>query len=313
MTKVFLREQGYDIWKEFVTGYDSSKREKTTAKKGLKQNKKIAMDFIFEGLYDSIKDKVGKCSPAKELWDKLHNIYSSPITKSENAKEYESTEQEERCSSCQTDSEEEEEYEINKSMCFCFKCEKGGHLEFECPYLKIESDETTNLNEVVYIQRERELEGEIVTLKIQLEEARRTKEVMKIQMKKKEEDCENLEEVVVLLRVKVVKIGINIEEASTPSVNIFEEKCHRSSEGKSEEKPKSYVEAIKGSIKKEECKPLKKNIPKGHKTPEEYYRRDGHQRIPSTFRKPRSFTHNEGVNLRKDHDQPKHYFIRTRA
>jgi hypothetical protein len=148
-------------------------------------------------------------------------------------------------------------------------------------------------------------------LKIQLEEARRTKEVMKIQMKKKEEDCEKLEEEVVMLRVKVVKLSKNIEEASTSSVKIVEEKCHRSSKRKSEEKPKSYAEVIKGSIKKEECKPLKKNIPKGQKTQEEDYRRDGHQRRPSTFRQPRSFTHNEGVNGREDHDQPKHDFRRT--
>jgi hypothetical protein len=180
-TKVFLQAHGYDIWQLVVTGYDSSKREKTATKKELKQNNKIAMDFILEGLYDSVKDKVGKCSSTKELWDKLHNIYSSPITESENAKEDAGTKQEEICSSCQTDSEEEEEYEINKSIFFCFKCEKGGHLEFECPYLKIESDETENLNEVVYNQRERELEEEIITLKIQLEEARRIEEVMKIQ------------------------------------------------------------------------------------------------------------------------------------
>jgi hypothetical protein len=34
--KVFLKAQGYDIWKSVVTGYDSSKREKTTTKKELK-------------------------------------------------------------------------------------------------------------------------------------------------------------------------------------------------------------------------------------------------------------------------------------
>jgi hypothetical protein len=34
-----------------------------------------------------IREKVGKCSSAKELWDKLHNIYSSPITESKNVKE----------------------------------------------------------------------------------------------------------------------------------------------------------------------------------------------------------------------------------
>jgi len=94
-----------------------------------------------EGIYDLVKEKVGKCSSTKELWDTLHNIYSSPITESENAKEDAGTEQEERCSSCQKNSEEEE-YEINRSMFFYFKCEKKGHLEFECLYLKIENDET---------------------------------------------------------------------------------------------------------------------------------------------------------------------------
>jgi hypothetical protein len=33
------------------------------------------MDFILERLSDPVKDKVGKCSLTKELWDKLHNIY----------------------------------------------------------------------------------------------------------------------------------------------------------------------------------------------------------------------------------------------
>jgi hypothetical protein len=55
-----------------------------------------------EGLCDSSKDKVGKCSSAKELWDKLHDIYFSPITESEIAKEGTCIEHEERCSSCQT-------------------------------------------------------------------------------------------------------------------------------------------------------------------------------------------------------------------
>jgi hypothetical protein len=60
------------------------------------------MDVILEGLYDPVKDKVSKCSSAKEIWDMLHNIYSSPITELENAKEDVRTKQEERYSSCQT-------------------------------------------------------------------------------------------------------------------------------------------------------------------------------------------------------------------
>jgi CO dehydrogenase/acetyl-CoA synthase beta subunit len=72
------------------------------------------MDFILEGLPDSVKDKVGQCSSTKELWDKLHNLYfkeSHSITEPEHAnqnKEDVEEEQEEICSSCQTDSEEED-------------------------------------------------------------------------------------------------------------------------------------------------------------------------------------------------------------
>jgi len=78
------------------------------------------MDFILEGLPVSVKDKVGKFSPAKKLWDKLHNIYSSPIVESEIAKKDTVAEQEVKFSSCQTDSEEE--FVINRSELFCFTC-----------------------------------------------------------------------------------------------------------------------------------------------------------------------------------------------
>jgi hypothetical protein len=45
-TKVILQTQEHYIWLSVVTGYDSSKREKAGAKKELKKNNKIAMDFI---------------------------------------------------------------------------------------------------------------------------------------------------------------------------------------------------------------------------------------------------------------------------
>jgi hypothetical protein len=53
--KVFLQEQGYYIFLSVVTGYDSSKREKIVAKKELKNNNKITMYFIWEGLPNSVK------------------------------------------------------------------------------------------------------------------------------------------------------------------------------------------------------------------------------------------------------------------
>jgi hypothetical protein len=140
--KVFLQEQRNYIWLSVITGYDSSKREKTATKKELKKNKKIAMDFIWEGLPNLEREKVGKFSSAKELWDNLHDIYSSPIADSKNSKEDAGTYQEKICSPCQTDSGYEE-YIINRVMLFLFNCEKCKHLEIECH----EGNETEKLIE----------------------------------------------------------------------------------------------------------------------------------------------------------------------
>jgi hypothetical protein len=34
------------------------------------------MDFIIEGLHDLVKFKVGQCSSAKEIWNKIQHFYS---------------------------------------------------------------------------------------------------------------------------------------------------------------------------------------------------------------------------------------------
>jgi hypothetical protein len=71
------------------------------------------MDFILEGLPDSVKDKVGKCLSAKELWENLQSIYSNKyhhiigLEYIDHNTEYVKFRREERCSSCQTDSDEE--------------------------------------------------------------------------------------------------------------------------------------------------------------------------------------------------------------
>jgi len=100
-----------------------------------------------EGLPILVKDKVGKCSLAKEIWDKLHKIYYSPITKLDIYKIDAGKKQEVRCSSCQTDSEEEE-FLINRSEFFFFNYEECEHIEIEFPYLNIESDEIEKTNEI---------------------------------------------------------------------------------------------------------------------------------------------------------------------
>jgi hypothetical protein len=78
--RVFLQAQGFDIWNSVVSGYTAPKKPlKTATKKELKRNNKIAMDAILDGLSDSVKVKVGQCSSTKEIWDKIHNLYSKDL------------------------------------------------------------------------------------------------------------------------------------------------------------------------------------------------------------------------------------------
>jgi hypothetical protein len=179
-TEVFLQAQGHYIWLSVVTGYDSSKRAKTATKKELKKNNKIAMDFIWEGLPKPVREKVGKCSSAKELWDKLHDIYSSPIADSENAKEDADTEQEERCSSCQTDSEEEEYDEV--------EVDYKENLISAIKYLRKEREENKSSKKELMKQKQSVQGSEkdqqvIKNLRAQLEEARRIEETLEYQKK----------------------------------------------------------------------------------------------------------------------------------
>jgi hypothetical protein len=158
MMEVFLQAQGHYIWISVVTRYDSSKRAKTAAKKELKKNNKIAMDFIWEGLPNPVREKVGKCSSAKVLWDKLHDIYSSPITDSEE-EEYE---------------EEEVDYR-----------EK---LINEIKYLRKEREENKSskkelMKKKEFVQGSEKDQQVIKNLRAQLEEARRIEETLEYQKK----------------------------------------------------------------------------------------------------------------------------------
>jgi hypothetical protein len=54
--KTCLQAHGYDVWKSIVIGYTTTKKPKIAAKKELKRNNKVEMDFILEGLRDSVKE-----------------------------------------------------------------------------------------------------------------------------------------------------------------------------------------------------------------------------------------------------------------
>jgi hypothetical protein len=107
---------------------------------------------------------------------------------------------------------------------------------------------------------------------------------------KKEEEAEKLEEEVVTLRSKIVKLNKNVEETEiSTSVIENEEKHFRLLEKRNEENRKSYAEVLKG---------------RNHGQPEfKKIIEDTSSRRPYMFKPQRSFNH--------DHDQSSQKFIRT--
>jgi regulator of replication initiation timing len=70
---------------------------------------------------------------------------------------------------------------------------------------------------------------------------------MKSQIMKKEEEVEKLEEEVVTLRIKIMKLNKNVEETETSTLVIENEEMHsRLLEKKNEENRKSYGKVLKG-------------------------------------------------------------------
>ena len=69
-------EMGSDIWDSILSGYSTPKiSPKYIAKEKLRENRTMEIDSIISRLSDFLKFKVGQCTPTKELWEKLQNIY----------------------------------------------------------------------------------------------------------------------------------------------------------------------------------------------------------------------------------------------
>jgi hypothetical protein len=131
--ETYLKYLGAYVWFSVASGYNALKKPKTAAQKEERRNNKLSIDTILDGLTYSVKSKVGSCASEKELWDNLQDLY---------AREEKEEEEEEF----------EENYNIsyfkeeNRGELFFFNCEGVGHVEFECPYPRIERDDTEEEN-----------------------------------------------------------------------------------------------------------------------------------------------------------------------
>jgi hypothetical protein len=74
--KTYIHTQGFEIWKSIVDGYTTPTVPSTNDKAmKLSQNNSKATNALLNGLGELIFTKVAHCKSAKEIWDKLRNIY----------------------------------------------------------------------------------------------------------------------------------------------------------------------------------------------------------------------------------------------
>jgi hypothetical protein len=74
--KTYIHAHGFEIWQSIVDGYRAPKVPSTKDKAvKLSQKNSKATNELMNGLGESVFTKVAHCKSAKEIWDKLRNIY----------------------------------------------------------------------------------------------------------------------------------------------------------------------------------------------------------------------------------------------
>jgi hypothetical protein len=74
--KTYIQAQGFQVWQSIVDGYTTPTVPPTNDKAvKLGENNSKAKNALLNGLSDTVFTKVAHCKSAKEIWDKLRNIY----------------------------------------------------------------------------------------------------------------------------------------------------------------------------------------------------------------------------------------------
>jgi hypothetical protein len=74
--KAYIQAQGFQVWQSIVDGYTAPTVPPTNDKAvKLGENNSKAINALLNGLSDTVFTKVAHCKSAKEIWDKLQNIY----------------------------------------------------------------------------------------------------------------------------------------------------------------------------------------------------------------------------------------------
>jgi hypothetical protein len=82
--RLYLKTKGEAIWKATIDGYVPLKnKSKFVAQREGKKNDALALKTILSGLSSPIKERMGQCTSAKDLWLKIEETYQRKKEKEE--------------------------------------------------------------------------------------------------------------------------------------------------------------------------------------------------------------------------------------
>jgi hypothetical protein len=71
-----LKALGHDVWNSEIANYHPLSRVRTPSQKKAKKSNLVEMNTILDGLPDDVKENIGECNSAKDIWDKMKDLYS---------------------------------------------------------------------------------------------------------------------------------------------------------------------------------------------------------------------------------------------
>jgi hypothetical protein len=74
--EIHLKALGHDVCNSVITDYFPPSRVRTPTQMKAKKSNSMELNTVLDVLLDDVKEKIGECNSAKEIWDKMKDLYS---------------------------------------------------------------------------------------------------------------------------------------------------------------------------------------------------------------------------------------------
>jgi hypothetical protein len=70
-----MKALGHEVWNSLIIDYFPPNKVRNPSQNKDKKSNSMEMNTILDGLPDDVKENIGECNSAKELWDMIKDLY----------------------------------------------------------------------------------------------------------------------------------------------------------------------------------------------------------------------------------------------